>query len=129
MQNNSKLNIKMLLKQLDSGILPKELDFNREDDTTEEDYWSKIQYNTFYKDPYYYINKFPNPTAFMNLPGAEEIINDMIENAKTPLEEILERQEHITQEPQIKEYKRTDSIKLSNVININEPSEHLSKSI
>ena len=65
----------------------------------------------------------------MNLPGAEEIINEMIENAKTPLEEILERQVHITQKPEIKEYKRTDSIKLSNVLNINEPSEHISKSL
>jgi len=125
MQNNSKQNI---LKQLDNGILPKELDFSK-DDTTEEEYWAQIQYNTFYKNPYYYINKFPNPTAFMNLPGAEEIINEMIENAKTPLEEILERQVHITQKPEIKEYKRTDSIKLSNVLNINEPSEHVSKSL
>ena len=129
MQNNSKSNISDLLNQLDRGILPKELDYNKEDDTTEEEYLAKIQYNTFYKDPYYYINKFPNPTAFINLPGAEDIINNMIENAKTPLEEILERQLHITQEPQIKEYKRTDSIKLSNVININEQAEQLSKSL
>ena len=129
MQNNSKSNISDLLNQLDRGILPKELDYNKEDDTTEEEYLAKIQYNTFYKDPYYYINKFPNPQAFMNLPGAEDIINNMIENAKTPLEEILEKQVHITQEPQIKEYKRTDSIKLSNVININEQAEQLSKSL
>jgi len=129
MSSNSKANISELLKQLDSGILPKELDFNNDDTTSEEEYWAKIQYNTFYKDPYYYINKFPNPKAFINLPGAEDIINEMIEHAKTPLEEILERQLHITQEPQIKEYKRTDSIKLSNVININESSENLSKSL
>ena len=125
----SKVNITQLLKELDNGILPKELDFNKDDDTTEEEYWAKIQYNTFYKDPYYYINKFPNPKAFINLPGAEDIINEMVENAKTPLEEILERQVHITQKPEIKEYKRTDSIKLSNVININESSEHVSKSL
>ena len=128
MQSSSKVNITQLLKELDNGILPKELDFSK-DDTTEEEYWAQIQYNTFYKNPYYYINKFPNPTAFMNLPGAEDIINEMVENAKTPLEEILERQVHITQKPEIKEYKRTDSIKLSNVININEPSEQLSKSL
>ena len=129
MQNNSKVNISELLKQLDSGILPKELDYNKEDDTTEEEYLAKIQYNTFYKDPYYYINKFPNPQAFMNLPGAEDIINEMIENSKTPLEEILERQEHITQKPEIKEYKRSDSIKLYNVLNINEQAKPLSKSL
>jgi hypothetical protein len=125
----SKSNISKLLQQLDNGILPKELDFNNVDDTSEEEYWAQIQYNTFYKNPYYFINKFPNPTAFMNLPGAEEIINEIIENAKTPLEEILERQLHITQKPEIKEYKRNDSIKLSNVLNINEPSEHISKSL
>ena len=129
MQNNSKVNISELLKQLDSGILPKELDYNKEDEATEEEYWAKIQYNTFYKDHYYYINKFPNPQAFMNLPGAKDIINEMIENSKTPLEEILERQVHITQKPEIKEYKRTDSIKLSNVININEQAKPLSKSL
>jgi hypothetical protein len=147
MSSNSKANISELLKQLDSGILPKELDFNNDDTTSEEEYWAKIQYNTFYKDPYYFINKFPNPKAFINLPGAEDIINEMIEQAKTPLEEILERQLHISREtkvspttpsfiqsddncePEIKEYKRTDSIKLSNVININESSENLSKSL
>lgn len=85
-------NIKDILEQLDRGILPKELDFNNIDDTSEEEYMARIQYNTFYKNPYYFINKFPNPKAFMNLPGAEQIIDEMVANAKTPLEEMLERQ-------------------------------------
>ena len=81
-----------LLNELNNGILPKELDFNNVDDTSEEEYMAQLQYNTFYKNPYYFINKFPNPKAFMNLPGAEQIIDEMVANAKTPLEEMLERQ-------------------------------------
>ena len=57
-----------------------------------------MRYNTFYKDPYYYANKFPNPKAFMNLPGAYDIVNEMVENSKSPLEEILMRQSYLVKE-------------------------------
>ena len=91
-------NIKKILEQLDRGILPPELDFNHKEET--EDFWEKVRYNTFYKDPYYFVNKFPNPKAFLNLPGAADIVIDMAENAKSPLEEILVRQAVLGKTPE-----------------------------
>lgn len=82
--------IKEILRKLDNGILPEELDFT-ERERPEID-WGMVKYNTFYKDPDYYINRFPNPNGFRNLPAYKEIINSFIENVKSPLEEMNERQ-------------------------------------
>ena len=81
---------KKVIQKLNEGILPDELNFTiAQPDVID---WEKVRYNTFYKDPGFYLGKFPNPKAFLNLPGSEDIINNFIENAKTPLEEIEERQ-------------------------------------
>jgi hypothetical protein len=37
----------------------------------------------------------PNPTAFRNLPASDLIIESIIDNIKTPLEEIIERQQSL----------------------------------
>jgi hypothetical protein len=68
------------------GIVPSFFLSNDENDNVD---WSKIKYNTFYKSPEYFIDKLPK--GFHNLPGADKIIEQVILNAKTPLEEILER--------------------------------------
>ncbi len=81
---------KKVIQKLNEGIMPDELNFTiAQTDVID---WEKVRYNTFYKDPGFYLGKFPNPKAFLNLPGSEDIINNFIENAKTPLEEIEERQ-------------------------------------
>ena len=53
----------------------------------------KLRYNSYYKSPEFFLNKFENPTALLNLPGGIDIIQSLIENSKTPLEEILELQQ------------------------------------
>jgi hypothetical protein len=107
--------VKRILKQLNSGILPDELNFTIA--PPDEIYWSKVKYNTFYKSPDYFIGKMPNPEAFRNLPASDLIIQDIIENVMTPLEEMIERQQIINNNL---EYKISD-------ININELPETDSK--
>jgi hypothetical protein len=83
-------NINDILKQLDLGILPYELNYSER--IKDEIDWEKVKYNTFYKEPQYFLNRFPNQKAFMNLPGFNEVLKDMVDNVTSPLEEILERQ-------------------------------------
>ncbi len=82
--------IQNLIMKLNNGELPDELNFTIK--PTEEIDWAKVQYNTFYKSPQFYIEQMPNPKAFMNLPGFNDIVEEMILNAKSPLEEIIERE-------------------------------------
>jgi hypothetical protein len=72
---------------LNSDILPNELNFSIAQPDID---WSKVQYNTFYKSFELHKNKYPE--GFDNLPAFEKIISEC-ENAKTPLEEIIKRQE------------------------------------
>lgn len=79
---------KQAIKSLKMGILPKELNYNIEKDEVDFD---KLRYNSYYKSPEFWINKFENPTAFMNLPGYEKIIDYIIGLSVSPLEEMEER--------------------------------------
>ena len=83
--------IKKIIRQLNLGILPDELNFNLT--PPDEIDWAKVQYNTFYKSPDYFIGKMPHPEAFVKLPGSDLIIQSIIDNVKTPLEEMIERTE------------------------------------
>jgi hypothetical protein len=73
-----------------NGIVPDEFNYHEQSQQQEID-WSKVAYNTFYKTPEYFLSKFP--PGFENLPGADKIIDEMIIQAKSPLEEIQERQQ------------------------------------
>ena len=79
---------KQAIKSLKMGILPKELNYNIEKDEVDFD---KLRYNSYYKSPEFWINKFENPTAFMNLPGYEKIIDYIIDLSVSPLEEMISR--------------------------------------
>lgn len=50
--------------------------------------WNKLQYNSTYKSFEYWRDKFP--PGFEYLPGFDKIIQKMIENAKSPYEEMME---------------------------------------
>ena len=104
MQSNSKVNITQLLKELDNGILPKELDFNKDDDTTEEEYLAKIQYNTFYRTPQYYDGLMPE--CIKQLPGYDKMIEKMIEDNKdmTLSKAIDERQKVVEFDEKVEEF-------------------------
>lgn len=68
--NKKKLN--ELNKFLKSGLIPDELNFSNEFFLD----WSKLQYTNLYDNPAYIISKLPS--HFMNLPGADEIVRQMI---------------------------------------------------
>jgi len=79
---------KRIVELLNQGILPDELNFGEK--TIESIDWVKIKYNTFYKSPEFYESKFPE--GFKSIPGFDKIIDEIVVNGKTPLEEIIERQ-------------------------------------
>jgi hypothetical protein len=82
-------NPKQLVKLLNDGILPDELNFGLEK-STEFDI-NDLKFNWFYKDYSFYESKFP--VGYESIPGFDNIIQSMADNqTKLPLEEIEERQ-------------------------------------
>jgi hypothetical protein len=80
---------KQLVKLINDGILPDELNFGLEK-STEFDI-NDLKYNWFYKDYSFYESKFP--VGYESIPGFDNIIQSMADNqTKMPLEEIEERQ-------------------------------------
>jgi hypothetical protein len=80
--------IRRINRLLKDGVLPKEFDFvNIQNEPID---WEKVAYNTFYKTPEFFINKFP--PGLESLPGWEKMIDKMISDAKSPLEEMEDRQ-------------------------------------
>ena len=82
----SKKELTLLVKSLNIGILPQPLDFTPPRPPLGFDL-EKVRYNTYYRSFEFFDNKFPN--GMQNLPGYYEIIDHMVDNARTPLEEIL----------------------------------------
>jgi hypothetical protein len=83
-----------IVEMINRGLLPDELNFTEKPPQEPIDL-EKLRYNTFYKSPEFWLNKFENPNAFLNMSGSNQIIDMFIANSKTPLEEILMRQEGI----------------------------------
>ena len=77
--------INELIKSLEKGELPQELNFTNIGVDNSLDL-AKVQFNTFYKSRDYIYGKFP--VGFENLPGYDLIVDNILENIKTPLEEI-----------------------------------------
>jgi hypothetical protein len=84
------MDFKNLLKSLENGICPAELNFsgNKEDVID----WDKVRYNTFFKSNEYFENKFP--PELQNLPAFDKIIDLIVDKNKdnSPLKEITEKQ-------------------------------------
>jgi len=78
----------LVINQLKNGILPPELNFSANQNQQID--WEKVRYNAFYKSPDFFESKFP--VGFNKLPGFDKIIESMIANSKTPLEEIEDLQ-------------------------------------
>jgi hypothetical protein len=80
-----------IIKDLNNGILPTELSFKSKTEANEDpDFWYKIQFHTFWRDPSYWAQKFPD--GWEHIPWMTQIFENMAINAKSPLEEILEKQ-------------------------------------
>ena len=78
---------KDVINALNNGELPDELNFNVANSSAID--WTKVQYQTFWRDPYFWASKYPN--GWQSIPGFEAIFEQMALNAKSPLEEILDR--------------------------------------
>jgi hypothetical protein len=74
-------------ESFNNGIVPIQFDFSEK--INEDIDWSKVKYNTFYKEPDFLISRFPS--GFKELAGFDKIIDTMLENVKSPLEEMEER--------------------------------------
>lgn len=100
------------IKQLRNGILPQSLNYSLENQTKEID-WSKVQYNAFYKSPDFFASKFP-PEWIDTFPSFDKLVDIMASKAKTPIEEMDERNEK--RETIINERReRSDAIDLTNL--------------
>jgi hypothetical protein len=85
--------LKDILNDLDNGILPAELDFSQKQNEEQIDI-NKIKYNAFYRDYNYFDKKF---NGLQNYPGYDDYINYLVENSKTPLEQLEEiKKENVT---------------------------------
>ena len=73
--------------ELELGIVPEKFDFRIK--LKEDLDFSKVQYNSIYKSPLFYLNRMPNPQAFLNLPFnvGIDILNEIAEKSLSPLEE------------------------------------------
>ena len=81
--------IKKFNQLFKDGIIPDELSFSIKEEQDDNFDWQKVRYNTFYKQPEFFWDKFPE--GFENIPGFHKIIDKMVDNALDPLEEIGER--------------------------------------
>ena len=79
-------------KSLARGQLPDCLNFFKKNNETEID-WQKVAYNTFYKSKEFVLQRFPDSDGFLKMPGGEQILEEMAANMRSPLDEMLYRQE------------------------------------
>ena len=80
--------VKKDISLLNKGILPDSFNFSLREHSPID--WNKVKYNSLYKDFSYYEKKFPD--GFDSIPAFDKIIQQIANNTKSPLEEILERQ-------------------------------------
>jgi hypothetical protein len=83
------MNISKLNEMLERGELPKELDFTNSDLQQVVDL-DKLLYNAFYRSYDYFESRFPK--GYDSIPGFDKIIQQMADEAVTPLEAITARQ-------------------------------------
>lgn len=82
-------NFNLILRSLEQGICPVELNFNAK--ATEVIDWEKVKYNTFYKSNEFYESKFPSELE--QIPGFDKVVDLIVEKNKdnSPLKEMQSR--------------------------------------
>ena len=93
------MDLKKDIELLNQGILQDSLNFTLTDSGNEIDI-QQLQYNAFYKSYEYFENKFP--PGHEAIPGFDKVIEYLADNAKSPLDEITERQS-VVDEPVVVE--------------------------
>ena len=86
------MSLQNLIKSLENGICPAELNFSKNNNDNDNIDWEKVRYNTFYKSPEFFESKFPNEILGMN--GFDKVIDLIVEKNinNTPLKEIITRE-------------------------------------
>jgi hypothetical protein len=73
---------------LENDIIPESLNFTIE--PKEPIDWTKVWYNSYYNSFDFFSNKFP--TGWQSIAGFDKVIEQMAENATSPLDEMIDRQ-------------------------------------
>jgi hypothetical protein len=91
------------ISELKKGRVPPTLFYKlaEEQDTID---WSKLQYNSRYKSPEYFKSKLPK--GYEQIPGFNEIIQEIAEKAISPLEEMDMRRREFNNDSIIDEPKQ-----------------------
>ena len=85
LEPDGKRNCEIEERQIDVDVL-NDFGFNWKLPTEFEPDWTQLQYQNMYKSPDYVASKFPN--GFSNLIGFDQIIRNIANKIRTPLEEI-----------------------------------------
>ena len=83
--------IKQLNNLFERGIVPEEFNLSLQSNNKVID-WDKVLYNSFYKRPEFILEHRLKSDAILSFPCGDKIVEKMVENITTPLEEIKERQ-------------------------------------
>lgn len=81
--------IKEINELFEMNVLPLQFNFTEANVNNHKIDWEKVKYNSFYKTPEFYLQKFPN--GIQNIPGIETLIQSFINQSLSPLEELEER--------------------------------------
>ena len=91
------MNISEIIKSLEMGVCPKELDYSEANCHHEID-WEKVIYNTRYNSFEYFDNKLHNDLK--NIPAYDKIVDLIVDKNKdnNPLKEMEQRIKEATEE-------------------------------
>jgi len=86
------MSLENIIKSLENGLLPVELDYRNHGEEGKTIDWDKVLYNIRYHTPEYYESKFPPECK--HIPAFDKIIDLIVDMNKdnSPLKELLERQ-------------------------------------
>jgi hypothetical protein len=89
------MSLENIIKSLENGLVPVELDYRAKEDGAENIDWNKVLYNLRYKQPEFYEDKFP--VECKQIPAFDKVIDLITEKnyQNSPLKEILERQDRL----------------------------------
>ena len=82
------------IELLAMGLIPAGFTYNIK--KTETIDWSKLEYNSRYRNPNYYYNKLPK--SVQNLPGIYNHCEKMASYNISPLESLLQLEQHNSEE-------------------------------
>ena len=88
------MSLENIIRSLENGLVPVELDYRANADGNTIN-WDKVLYNLKYHTPEFYEQKFPKECQ--HIPAFDKIVDLIVEKnySNSPLKEILERQDEM----------------------------------